>query len=566
MKTWLLALALAGCAAPHAVLLTGGKVWTGDAARPHASAVLVVDGTIRAVGEDAEVLRAAPRGCRRVALRGRVVTPGFMDAHIHILGGGLGLDRLDLAPYKTKAEILAAIAAYAKAHPERPWIQGRGWSYDAFKPGMPTAAELDSAVGDRPAYLRAYDGHSAWASSRALALAGVTEATPDPKEGTIVRVAGSRRPSGALLEDAMGAVEEKMPHPTAGEKKAAIVRALELAASLGVTAAGEVGGELADLALYEALEREGKLPIRVSYGPAVEDGAAPYAPRARALAAAGGLLTGGPQKGFVDGVVESNTAQLLAPPADGSGPSAPPHLDGATIEQQLRAARAVGLDVAYHAVGDGGVRAVLDAAERAGATSANGARTRIEHIEVVDPADLRRFAALGVIASMMPIHADPSNEAPGGDGDDADDDTGVWSKKVGAARLRYAFAFRSLLDAGARLAFGSDWPVAPIDPLRGIAIAVTRQNDAGKPKAGWIPGQRIDIDAALAAYTAGSAYAMRLDGRTGTLRPGLAGDLVVLAPEASLTAPASLHHAQVDLTLVGGKVVFARDPKHPAPR
>lgn len=542
-----------GCAAPSAMIFTGGKVWTGDRAHPHASAILVEHGTVRAVGDDAEVSRVAPHGARRVALRGRVVLPGFEDAHIHILGGGRSLDRVDLSSAKTKLQIAAAVHAYAQAHPDRPWILGRGWSYDTFKPAMPTAAELDAIVSDRPVYLGAYDGHSAWVNSRALALAGITAATPEPKDGTIVRIAGSQEPAGALLEDAMSLVAEKLPKSSATEKKDAIVRALQLAASLGVTSAGEVGGELEDLALYEELAQKGRLPIRVSYGPAVEDGAAAYAPRARALAAKSGLLMGGPQKGFVDGVVESNTAQLLAVYADGTGAGTPPHLDEPTIEKQLRAARAVGLDVAYHAVGDGAVHAVLDAVERSGATGTSGARSRIEHIEVVDPADVPRFAALGVIASMMPIHADPSSEAG--------EEIGVWSKKLGPERLRFAFAFRTLHEAGARLAFGSDWPVAPIDPLRAIAIAVTRQNVDGQPSAGWIPAQRIDVDTALTAYTAGSAYAMRLDERTGVLKPGMAADLVVLDAAVDLARPETFRTGRVDLTVCDGRVVYERSAK-----
>jgi predicted amidohydrolase YtcJ len=532
-------------------LLTGGNIWTGDAARPRASALLVVGTTLAAVGQDREIERLAPDGARHVALDGRVVVPGFADAHVHILEGGLALTQLDLSAARSRAEIHSALTAYAAAHHELPWILGRGWSYQVFAPALPTAAELDAAIADRPAFLRSYDGHAVWVNSRALALARIAGTTADPRGGTIVRLAGGREPSGTLLEDAISLVESKIPPLPDAAKKAAIARALALGASLGITAMGEVGGSaLADLAVYEDMARAGRLPIRVSFGPPIDDvgsGIAAYAAHARALSLARRLLTPGPIKGFVDGVVESNTAQLLAPYADGSGTGAPPHLSATVLAAQVQATRAAGVDVAYHAIGDGAVRAVLDAVARVSGHSAADPRARIEHVELVDPADIPRFAELGVVASMMPIHAEPSDA--GG---------GTWEQKVGSGRLRYAFALRSLHDAGARLAFGSDWPVAPLDPLPAIAVAITRQNQRGLPTAGWVPGQAIDINTALTAYTAGSAYAMRLERTIGVLRAGMAADLAVLDASVRLDQAATLRLGRVDLTVCAGQVVYDR--------
>jgi predicted amidohydrolase YtcJ len=557
------ALTLGACATTHSAVgvtaagplwLHGGRVWTGDASAPSATALFVRDGRVVAIGSDAEVANLAKGtpGVREVDLAGRVVVPGFIDAHVHILSGGLGLDRLDLAGARSREATLAAIAAYAKAHPERPWILGRGWSYDLWKPGFPSREELDRAVPDRPVYLRSYDGHSAWANSRALALAGIDERTPEPKDGRVVRVAGTQRPQGTLLEEAVGLVGDKVPKPSIDERKAAIRRALSHAAQFGVTTLCEVGDDLEDLSVYAALDREGGLALRVVYGPSIDDGIDAYAKvRARLLAERrpGAMLSPGPLKGFVDGVVESNTAGMLAPYADGSGAGAPPHLTKEKILEQVRAADRQGLDVAYHAIGDGSVRAVLDAVEDVQRSEKPWPRRpRIEHVEVVSKEDVPRFSQLGVVASMMPAHAEPGDEPEGG----------VWAKKVGPERLHRAFAFASLLDARARLAFGSDWPVAPIDPLKAIAIAVTRQGADGKPAGGWVPEQRISVDAALAGYTSGAAYAVRLDDQVGVLARGRAADLAVLSREADLAQPASLFGAKVDLTAVAGRVVYER--------
>src|SRR5262249_19224987 len=290
---------------------------------------------------------------------------------------------------------------------------------------------------------RSYDGHSGWASSRALALAGVTEATPDPKDGTVVREAGSTRPAGTLLEGAMDLVSDKIPQVPLEARKQAIVRALEHAARVGVTALCEVGDRLENLDAYEALDREGRLPVRVIYGPSIDDGIDAYAARRAALLARGStMLRPGPLKGFVDGVVESNTAALLAPYADGSGPGAPAHLTAERIRDQVMRADRLGIDGAYHPVGDAAVRAGLDAVEAAsGDNPPRDRRMRIEHVEVVSREDLPRFRALGVVASMMPRHADPGEEPDGG----------VWSQKVGPARLPLSFAFADLERAGARL-------------------------------------------------------------------------------------------------------------------
>lgn len=530
-------LALAAChatttpAPPAAAitLATGGVIWTGDPAHPRATAIAWQGDHVLAVGDDTTVTAAAGPRAQRIDLAGRLVTPGFVDAHIHIMGGGLSLDRLDLNPYKTKKDILAAVRAYADAHPDRAWILGRGWSYQPFAPDLPTAAELDAVISERPVWLRSYDGHTGWANSKAMALAKATG-------------------NGSFKEDDMDSVARAVPSPSTEERTAALKAAFVLAASKGLTTLCEVGGALEDLDVYQALDDAKALPLRVVYGPAYDDGVPAAAARFEKLAppTPASRLRAGPLKLFIDGVVESNTAGLLAPYADGSGSGKPPVFDRATVEKQIRDALASGQEVAYHAIGDASVRTILDAVAAIG-TPARG-HVRIEHLEVIDAADVARFAQLGVTASMMPIHSDPGDEPDGG----------VWSTKVGAARLKLAFAFKTMHDAGALLAFGSDWPVTPLDPLPALAVAATRQSANGKPPGGWITNQALPLEDALAHYTRESARALHLEADVGVLAAGKQADLVILAPGVTLDDATTFREAKVDVTVAAGTIVYRR--------
>ncbi len=534
-------------------LLTDARVWTGATQTP-ASAVAVHQGLIVSVGSNKEAraaLEAAgARDACHVSLDGRWLLPGLIDTHLHVLGGGLQQTRVDFSTAHTRDETLALLAAYAKAHPDAAWILGRGWSYDAFAPGFPTREELDRAVPDRPVYVRAYDGHTGWANSKALAAAGIDANTPEPKVGRIDRAADGKTPAGTLHEDAMKLMDHGLPPVSVAEKRAAIVSAGKTAAAAGLTTLGDLGGPLGDLDVYSALAQEGLLPVRVAYGPSVDDGAKAYAAAIQRLGGLPGpLLVAGPLKGFVDGVVESNTASLLAPYADGTtqAPNAQ-ELSVDVMEQQMRQASAEGLDIAYHSVGDASVRSVLDAAARVRqSVQPHHSRIRVEHIEVLAPENAPRFAALDVTASVMPFHATPE-DVPGAD---------VWSQKLGPARLEHAFPLRELLNAKAALACGSDWPVMDLSPLKGLAVAVTRQNEHGKPEGGWTPHQRITMDEALTCYTSGAARALGLEKVTGRIAKGLTADLVILGGGVELDSPQSLNSGAVELTLVNGRVAFS---------
>ena len=537
----------------NVMLLRHGAIWTGDVSKPSAQSLLIEGSIVTAVGSDAEVAaHVAERKLlpKIIELAGRRVLPGLIDSHIHIVGGGLQLTRVDLNPARSREQTYALITKYARENPTG-WVLGRGWAYDLWKPGLPTKGELDALVPDRPVFVRAYDGHSGWANSKALELAGITEKSPDPKNGKIVREPNSQKPSGALLEDAMELMWAVIPKPSLEEKRQAIIRAGKHAAANGLTTMCEVGGDLADFDLYEALDQEHLLPVRVVFGPSIDDGIEAYGARREKLNAtrtAESRLTPGPLKGFVDGVIESGTATMLAPFADGQ-PVDPPHLAPAALLDQVTRADAMHLDVCYHAIGDGAVRSVLDAVEQVARLRPDwGRRPRVEHIETVAASDLPRFAQLGVIASMMPLHADPGIESGGG----------IWVKKVGPERLTRAFAFNDLRKAGAQLAFGSDWPVVTIEPLPAIAMAVTRKRADGLPRGGWVPKQGLAMNETLHAYTSRAAYATRLEKVTGMLKPGMAADVVVLDKIANLEKPASFFKTKVDLTLVAGKVAYQR--------
>ncbi len=534
------------------VLLTNARIWTGDARRPWVEALGIAGTVIVAAGSDAEVRGAmanvsAPH-TRQVNGDGRLVVPGFIDAHVHLLKGGLERDSVDLSGAQNAEEIQERLASFAANHPERTWITGRGWKYGAFASGLPHRATLDAAVSDRPAFLVSYDGHGAWVNGRALLAAGIGPGTPDPPGGRIVRDEQGTA-TGVLLESAIDVVENLIPRPSKEAHRLAIVQTAQRFLSKGITTVCEIGGDLDDLALYEKLAQSGRLPIRVVFAPAVEVGMDRYDVHRKRLQAARTprvRVLPGPMKDFVDGVVEANTAALIEPPADGSGPASPPLLASEKLRAQIRQADALGIDLAYHAIGDGAVRAVLDALQSVNAEAERPhRRLRIEHIEVIAPQDLSRLKALGVVASMMPLHAAPGDE-PGGS---------PWSNKLGPQRLRHAFAFRSLLDAGAALAFGSDWPVMGLDPLEGVAIASTRSSPNGKPEGGWIPHQRIAVEEALAAYTRGAAHALRIEDMVGTLTPGMAADLVILSPNVEISDGATFFAGKIDMVIARGQVV-----------
>ena len=539
---------------PADLLITGAPVYTADPARPWADAVAVRAGRIAAAGPEAEV--AALRGptTRVLRLDGGLVLPGFQDAHVHTAAGGLELAQCDLHGVEPEG-YAAAVARYAADHPGVPWVVGGGWVMDAFGTAGPRAADLDAVVGDRPVLLESTDGHSAWVNRRALELAGVTRATPDPRRGRIERDAAGE-PTGTLHEAAVGLVADLAPEPGPAEWEAAVERGQAHLHRLGITAWQDAAVDPEMLAAYRAVAERGRLTGRAvaALRWEVEAGEAQLAGlverRRRGMV---GRLRAGAVKIFADGVFENRTAAMLEPYLDGDGRPTANHGIGMLGPEELArvvtALDAEGFDVHVHAIGDRAVRDTLDAF--AAAAAANGrrdARHQIAHLQFVHPDDRPRFRRLGVVANAQPF----------------------WSCLDGymreltlpflaPERAGWQYPWASLRRAGAVLAFGSDWTVSTANPLEEIEVATRRVAPDDRDGEPFLPDERVDLPTALDAFTSGSAYALRLEAETGSVTPGKLADLAVLDRDPFDAAAGPVGDARVVATLVEGEPVHA-DP------
>jgi hypothetical protein len=533
------------------VLLTGGTVFTADAAASVAEAVLVRDGRIAAVGASGDVAALAGPGARVLELEGRTVLPGFQDAHCHPAESGVDLGRCVLNDAHTREDCLETIARYVADHPELEWIEGAGWSLDSFENGTPGKADLDAIVPDRPAFFINRDGHDGWANSRAIELAGITAATPDPSGGRIARDERGE-PQGTLHEEATHLVWDLFPPTTPEEWEAGVLRAQALYHSLGVTAWQDANvREPGHLAAYRAVAERGELTMRVEgnlrwerdRGVEQLDDLLEW----RAGASVGRLRLRG-AKIFVDGVLENLTGALLEPYVDsddhGISMFSPEELERAVVLLDAH-----GFQVHMHTIGDRAVRDALDAVEAA--ERANGrrdSRHHLAHLQLVHPDDLPRFAALGVAANVSPLWACRSAYV--------DELTEPF---IGPERSARMYPFASLVRAGARLAFGSDWAVSTNDPLPQLEVAVTRIAPETRELEPLLPDEALDLPTALTAFTANAAYVNFLEAETGTVEPGKLADLVVLDRDVLDPGAGPLGDARVLLTLVEGETVHA-DP------
>ena len=544
-----LAALTAVAAAPRAAappadrILVNGRIWTADPRRPRAEAIALAGDLVMAVGTDAEVRRLAGPSTVTVDLRGRFVAPGFNDAHLHFLV----VQTVDLSGALDVPELQARIRAYATAHPDRPWVTGRGWAYGSFPGGMPHRRWLDEVVSDRPALMGGYDGHTAWANSKALALAGITRETPDPEHGAIVRDE-SGEPTGALKEAAVRLVRRHVPEPTDAERYEGLKKRLDQAASYGLTSVQNASFPVADLPAYERVLAENGLKVRFySALPLVKDIAPEELARYKAMRAkyVGPVFKFGAVKGFVDGVVESKTAAMLEPYAGGGG-SGEPLWTAEDLDRTVAFYDREGFQIWLHAIGDRAIRMALDAYQRAEKlNAASGRRHRIEHIEAPARVDIARFKPLGVIASTQALFATPDQNT-----------LEVYAVALGPDRAKRAMAFRSLDEAGATQAFGSDSPVFSMEVLRGIHCAVTRTTPEGTPAGGWQPHERITAEAALRHFTRDAAYASFEEQRKGTLSAGMLADLVVLSDDIVAAPPERLLKTRVLLTVMGGRDTY----------
>jgi predicted amidohydrolase YtcJ len=562
-------LALAGCLAlaprtraadaPADLILTGARIYTMDAARSWAQALAVRSGRIVYVGSHAGAAAFAGPDTRRIALEGRMVLPGFQDAHVHPVSGGIELTQCNLNDLETREAVLAKVRECAGER-GKPWLVGGGWLLPLFPGGAPTRQELDAIVPDRPAYLSAADGHSAWVNSKALALAGVTKASKDPENGRIERDPKTGEPAGTLRESAMDLVGRHLPRPTAEERSEGLRRALAYFARLGITAVQEASASRGALEAYRAAEQAGALTARVVAALATEAAAesadAAFAPPAADVVArlaklraefASARIRPTAAKIFADGVVEARTAAMLEPYTDKPADKGKPNLTPEALNALVAALVKERFTVHIHAIGDGAVRQSLDALEAAGARAGDGARHQLAHIEFIHPDDVPRFRTLGVIANFQPLWAYADSYI-----------TDLTLNGVSRAAAQYIYPIGSALHAGAPLAFGSDWSVSSANPLEGIQVAVTRQGLDGKPEP-FLPGEAIDLATGLAAYTIGAARANGLDAETGSLEVGKLADLAVLERDVFALPPSQLARTRVLLTLVEGQPVY-RDP------
>jgi predicted amidohydrolase YtcJ len=527
-------------------IFINGRIWTGDPGRPRVEALAVRDTKILAVGSTSEVRALAEKGTDVVDLQGRFACPGFIDAHLHFMGGALSLDALRLDGATSLAEVEKHIRDYARAHPDTAWIAGEGWTYGAFPGGMPTLAQLEAIVPDRLVFLRSYDGHTAWVSALALAKAGITRATTDPPGGAILRDTQGDA-TGILKESAVRLVSQLVPTPAPFEKYKAFRKGLELAASYGLTSVHQASFDEEDLKIVEQVLDERGLKVRFYASvPMVQ------APPAETLARydelrkkhVGPLLRFGAVKGFVDGVVESRTAAMFEPYA--AGGTGLPRWTQEDLDRTVALYDKAGYQVFLHAIGDRAIAMALSAYEQAAkANGTRGRRHRIEHIEVPRPEDLPRFKALGVIASTQALFANPDQNH-----------LEVYLPTLGPVRAARAMPFKAIDDAGAVQAFGSDWPVFSCEVLRGIYCAVTRTTPEGTPAGGWEPGNRISAEAALRHFTRDAAFAGREDDVKGTLAPGKLADLVVLSDDILAIPSAGLLKTRVLLTVLGGQDTY----------
>jgi len=527
------------------LVLHHGNVYTMDRAAPRAEAVAIAGDRIAVVGEDAAMLDLLPRGGRAVDLEGRTVVPGFTDAHLHLLSFGLSLGQIDLAGAATLDEALARVAARAGAVPEGQWLVGRGWDHSLWGTcGLPTRHDLDRVAPRHPVRLQHKCGHASWVNTRALELAGITKKTPDPPGGEIERESASGEPAGILKEEAMALVSRLLDEPSVDEAAEATRAAIPHAHRAGLVGVHTLEGALAFRA-FQRLRSAGELRLRTLV--TVPKGNLDAAIQTGLRSGFGDqwLRIGG-VKIFADGALGSRTAYMLAPyegESDYCGVSTatPEHLR----EVVDKAARA-GLPAFIHAIGDRANREALDAVEASREAGVGlHLRHRIEHAQLLDPADVGRFAALGVVASMQPIHATQDM---------------LIADKHWGSRSAGAYAFRSLLDDGAVLAFGSDCPVEDLSPLVGIHAAVTRRRaDGSSGPEGWYPEQRLTVEEAVRAYTIGPAYAGGEEVSRGSLAPGKLADLVVLSQDIFAVDPMAILETDVVATLVGGEFVYGQD-------
>ena len=535
---------------PVDLIVTNARIYTMNPQHKWAEAIAIRGEKIVAAGDRKSIEAMRGPATKVIDADQHMVLPGFTDCHIHFMDGSLGLTRVDLNDSKTIEEIQKRVKAYADAHPNEPWIQGMGWTYPTFGgSALPNKKILDEVVPDRPVYLVAFDGHSSWANSKALAMAGIDRNTADPPNGKIVRDEKGEA-TGALKEAAGDLVAAKVPKPTRAERLEALRKGIHEANKAGLVRVHSAGQDFEYLDLYNELRKNGELTLRFYVAYFLDPPG--LTPESIALIESArrqyndDWISGGGVKTMLDGVVEAHTAAMLEPYSDDPTLSGKLFWDPGKYKETIADLDARGFQIFTHAIGDQAVRLALDAYQNAATVNhTKDRRPRIEHIETISAQDIDRFGKLGVIASMQPLHSYP------------DEDTlEIWARNIGPERAKRAWVWHSIEDTGGALAFGSDWPVVTLNPWRGVQTALTRQTDEGKPEYGFVPQQRLSLDDTLRAYTIGAAFAGRREKTEGSIEAGKLADLIVIDRNLFTIEPTEIGKTEVLMTLVGGKVVY----------
>ena len=541
-----------GPTTPADIVITNARVYTVNAQQPWAEAIAIRGDQIVAVGRVAEIDHYRAAATTVIDAGGKLVLPGFTDCHIHFLDGSLSLQRIYLDDAPDISEIQRRVKAYADAHPKQPWVLGRGWQYSSVGPtNLPDKKYLDEIVPDRPVYLDSYDGHTWWANTKAMQLAGIKKDTPNPPGGEIVRDPKTGEAIGVFKEDTADELMTRViPSPTHEEKLQALRAGLKEANRVGLVRVHSASGDLQDAELLQELRKGNELTLRMylsfhatppeitaAHLAEIEEARQKYHDE---------WISAGAVKFFMDGVVESHTAALLTPYSDDPKLSGSLLWDPSTYKQMAAELDKRGIQIFTHAIGDRAVRLTLDAYENAAKVNGTSDRRhRIEHIETISTQDIPRFGKLGVIASFQPLHAYPN-----------DDTLLVWARNVGPERVQRAWTWRSVENSGGVLAFGSDWPIVTLNPWPGVQNALTRQTREGNPPGGFVPKERISLEDAIRGYTLGAAFAGHRENAEGSLEPGKLADLIVLAHDLFRIEPTEIEKTEVLLTMVGGRVVY----------
>lgn len=523
------------------LIVTNADVRTMDKTNARAQAFAVLGGRIVALGTTEEMNRLAGANTKIINAGGKLVLPGFNDSHVHFLDGGAGLSSVDLRDAKTQQEFVERIKNFAAKLPKGRWILNGNWDHENWTPNaLPTAAMIDAVTPDNPVFINRLDGHMALANSAAMRRAGVDQTTKDVPGGEIVRD-GAGTPTGIFKDEAMNYFYKVIPAFTFEQKMEYLQAATDYAASLGVTSVQDMSAGT-DVSVYQAMLRQGKLKTRVYAVSPLADWQR-WEKAGVTYAFGDSMLRVGGLKGFIDGSLGSTTAWFYQPYLDAPNTTGLPIIEPSAALPIVRDADKNGLQIMIHAIGDRGNDEVLKIFESV--EKENGARERrfrVEHAQHLNDGLIKRFASQKVIASMQPYHAI---------------DDGRWAyKRLDEKRLKGTYAFRSLLDAGANLAFGTDWYVAPLNPMLGIYAAVTRRTLDDKNPNGWIPEQKITVEEAVRAYTVGSAYAEFQENAKGTLTVGKLADFVVLSDDIFAVNPVEIRNAKVLTTVVDGKIVY----------